>query len=236
MFLWKMPRNAREKTSHASPLQASVSFTPTKVSHMPKPTHSRRALQSYVARGVDILLLMSEELDSKFLSSSGFQDILLMVFCLPHWTFLLSFFGGYFSPQTFTIGFQGSFLCILLHLLVFPCSLHCRLMAVNTEEPTCPCPASLEHQIHVPSWMPTKHLQLSMSFFQWLENLSSDHSGQQPWSHQWVFSFTSLSDLQANPISSIFKIDPESYHFFPPSLPPLSEPSSSLTWTTKIAS
>lgn len=166
MFVWKMPRNAREKTNHASPLQASFSFTPTKVSHVPKPTHSRRALQSYVARGVDVLLLMSEELDPKGLSSSGFQDILLMVFCLPYWAFLLSFFGACFSPQTFNIGFQGSFLCILLHLLVFPCSLHCSLMAVTTETPTCPSPASSERQVHIPSWMPTKHLQLSTTFFQ----------------------------------------------------------------------
>lgn len=166
MFLWKMPRNAGEKTDHASPLQASVSFTATKVSHVPKPTHSRRALQSYVALGVDVLLLMSEELDPKFLSSSGFQDIQLMVFCLPYGTFLLSFFGGSFSPQTFNIGFQGSFLCTRLRLLVFPCSLHCRLMAVNTETPTCPSPASSEHQVHIPSWMPAKHLQLSTSFFE----------------------------------------------------------------------
>lgn len=165
MFLWKMPRNAREKTNHASPFQASVSFTPTKGSHVPKPTHSRRALQSYVARGVDVLLLMSEELDPKSLSLSGFQDILLMVFCLPYWTFLLSFFGGGFSPQTFHIGFQGSFLCVLLCLLVFPCSLHCRLMAGTTETPTC-SPASSEQQVHIPSWMPTKHLQVSTSFFQ----------------------------------------------------------------------
>ena len=100
--------------------------------------------------GCRVPLQASEELDQWFLSSSGIRDIVLMFFCLLHWLFLLNCFCGSFSPQAFnTVDSQGSFLCILFYLLVFPCSSHCGFMAINTED-TFPSPPVLRSRCIYP--------------------------------------------------------------------------------------
>lgn len=176
ILLMENARDAREKANHASPLQASVVFTPSKVIHVSKHTGSGGSIPSTVGRHYKVTRLRgkwsagtiplqaSEESDQRFLSSFGIQDIVLMgIFCLLHWLFLLNCFCGSFYPQAFnTVDSQGSFLCILFSMLVFLCSSHCGLMAINTEDTHISISTSSEVQMHISFRMPYRHLKLSM--------------------------------------------------------------------------
>lgn len=171
--------------NHRSLLQASASFTPTEVSHVPKPTVGEHCKVMWhkvwmwspitkewrTERKISVFVWLLRHLTHGFLPAlldipSKFLLWILLSPNIQHWRF------------------QGSFLCILLHLLVFSCSSPCRLLAGNTEDTPFQSLASSKLQMHMPSWMLNKYLKLSMfllklpiiSLFQWLKNLPTSQS------------------------------------------------------------
>lgn len=170
------------------------------------------------ADGVGVLRA-GEELHPWFLSSSGFPDIVLMVFCLLHCVFPLSSFCGSFFSQAFdTADSWGACLCILFYLLVSPCSSHHRLMAINTEDIHSSISTGSEAR-NISFWMPNRHLKLSMYVpLLYLQPSLPRHPAQQPRIHHRILSFSHAVIWSLGIcIASTFKTEPESY-FLPPSL------------------
>lgn len=185
---------------------SSLCFIHTQWSKSCAQAHTGRALRSYMAHGMDVesnYRWVKNWTKNPCLHLTS-KTFLLMVFCLLHWIFLQCLFCESFSPQTFNTGDSGAHSFAFFPICLYSLVHHLVDFWLEiSRTPTFLSLASSELQMHIPSWMLNKYLKLSMllaklpiiSVFQWSKNLSANHSGQQPQSHHWVFSFTSLSYL-----------------------------------------
>lgn len=204
VLLMENARNARDhKKTYSSPLQASASFTPIRISHVPKASGSggvsppqwegtaklrdqrpgrvvlwqmRKLIGAVTLTFIWLLRHLTACLigDSCHVSSVG-PSFPILYSSIQHWQFpgLLPLHSSLFAYIPLFVTWET------------------RLYVPRAS--TFPSPASSELQMPESPQMPNRHLRLSMalpellslqpSLFQWLESPPSCHSSQQSWSH-----------------------------------------------------